>query len=103
VRNADDLPAYRTIVMAVCPALFAINELCAMRADSPRLTRVPVSIDTLGMTALPVGEFMISLYNDQAAERLVLQSTGGTVLAHTVMDEALAWWQTELEGLGVVA
>jgi len=88
--TVDDILAYRESVAAAQPALGLVMALCAGRAG------VGVAIEAVGVPladygALPVEDFMVSLYNDHSVQRLRLTlPDGGRLDMQDVLREALA-------------
>lgn len=95
VFGAEDLPAYRAILRQQSPALATIFDLCAMRPEGPTLKLVAVEVPIAEYGKLSVEDFMVSLYNQNTVQRVVVASAdGGQRLAHEVLGEALAWWKS---------
>jgi hypothetical protein len=73
---------------AMSPALAAIMALCARQTGTQLITEaVPVPIEDYA--GLSVEDFMVSLYNDHAVQRLLLvTSTGARLDMQDVLAEA---------------
>jgi hypothetical protein len=91
VFNAEDLPAYRTILRQNSPALATIFDLCALRPEGPTLKVVAVEVPIAEYHKLSVEDFMVSLYNQNSVQRVVVAwRDGRQALAHEVLGEALS-------------
>ena len=88
--EADDILVFRAELVAAVPALGQVFELCAQRIGGPRLAVEAMSVPTSNLGALPVEDFMVSLYNDHTVQRVFLAWPGGARrLAHDVLAEAM--------------
>jgi hypothetical protein len=88
--EADDILVFRAELAAAVPALGQVFELCAQRVGGPRLVVEAVSVATSDLGALPVEDFMVSLYNDHTVQRVVVAWPDGQQrLAHDVLGEAM--------------
>jgi hypothetical protein len=67
--GADD-PLARRRAAAADPALALVMELAAMRADGPRLVLEAVTITAAEAAALRQADYMVSLYNGAAVQRV---------------------------------
>lgn len=88
--DADDILAYRAALAATQPALGLVMALCAGR-DGARVVTEAVAVPIEDYSALPVEDFMVSLYNDHSVQRLRLVLPDGErrdMLA--VLGEAIA-------------
>ena len=101
VFNAEDLPAYRALLRQNSPALAAIFDLCAMRPEGPTLKLVAVEVPIAEYHKLSVEDFMVSLYNQNSVQRVVVAwGDGRQTLAHEVLGEAIndaAVWLQSIE------
>ena len=91
--DADDLPAYRASLAAASPALATIFALASGRGETLlRLDAVEVPIEDYPTLSVP--DFMVSLYNGNTVQRVVIVSPdGATALAHDTIGAALAYWE----------
>jgi hypothetical protein len=92
---AEDVLAFRARLKQESPALGLIFDLCASpAAGGPRLETRAVEVPIAEYHRLSIEDFMVSLYNRNTVQRVVIVSAdGGMRLAHEVMDEALTWWR----------
>lgn len=89
--EADDILAFREGLAAASPALGLVFGLAAMRPDGPRLVTEAVPVPTAEYGALPVQDFMVSLYNGHTVQRVrIALPDGGRHEAHAVLLEAIA-------------
>ena len=88
---ADDLPAWRGKLASNSAALAAIFALGSGQAQL-RIDSVEVPI--AAYPALSVEDFMVSLYNGNTVQRVMLVGPDGTpVLVHDVLTAALVYWE----------
>ena len=73
--DIDDILKFRAGIAASSPGLGRIMALCSGRS-SLELATVTVPISDYG--ALPVEDFMVSLYNDHTVQRLLLKTADGS-------------------------
>ena len=91
---AEDVLAYRDAIADRSPALAAIFNLCALRPEGPVLKVVAVEVPIADYPQLPIEDYMVSLYNKNTVQRVVIASPDGTLtLAHGVLGEAVRRWQ----------
>jgi len=91
---AEDLPAFRAALAERSPALGVLFELGAMRPDGPRLMTRAVEVPIAEYHKLPVEDFMVSLYNRNTVQRVMIASPDAPDrLALEVIGEAVAWWR----------
>ena len=89
--NAEDLPAYRGILRQKSPALATLFDLCAMRPEGPTLKVVAVEVPIAEYHKLSVEDFMVSLYNQNSVQRVVVAwGDGRQTMAHEVLGEAVS-------------
>jgi hypothetical protein len=89
--GADDLPAWRAKLAAQSAALAAIF---ALGSGQARLRIDSVEVPIADYSALSVEDFMVSLYNGNSVQRVMLVGLDGVpVPAHDVLAAALAYWQ----------
>ena len=99
VFSAADGPAYRDRLRAASPALATIFALCTVPPGAA-LEVAPVEVPIADYGRLSVEDFMVSLYNGNTVQRVVITRPGeGQPLVHPVLGEAIAWWR----GSGAVA
>jgi hypothetical protein len=79
--GAPDLPAYRAQLRSGSPALAEVFALVAMEPDGPRLQLLPMAVPPDAVAALPVEDFMVSLYNNHHVQRLMLTTPTGAAPA----------------------
>jgi hypothetical protein len=92
---ADDLPAWRGKLASNSAALAAIFALGSGQAQL-RIDSVEVPI--ADYPALSVEDFMVSLYNGNTVQRVMLTGRDGQpVPAHDVLAAALIFWQDAAE------
>ncbi len=97
---SGDVLAHRQMVRASSEALRTIVDLAAHRDDGPRLVHRPVAVSAEEYPQLSIGDFMVSLYNGLAVERLLVTwPDGRTEEALQVLDDALK----QLEALQAAA
>lgn len=91
---AEDPPAFRAVVAERMPALGLIFDLGAMRPDGPRLVTRAVEVPIADYHKLRVEDFMVSLYNGNTVQRVLIAAPGAPDrLALELLGEAIAWWQ----------
>ena len=90
VLHAEDVLAFRTRLGALLPALGLVFALCALAPGGPRLVTKAVAVPLPDYPALPLADFMVSLYNQNSVQRVLLVGAGDDRLAHAVLGEALA-------------
>lgn len=93
VHGAADPIAYRAELARRSPAMAAVfalgNQTATLRLDS-------VEIPIADYPALGVEDFMVSLYNGNTVQRVMLVAPGaGPVLAHAILDDAIAFWRVQ--------
>ena len=94
VYAAEDLPAFRAALAERSPALGLIFELGAIRSDGARLVTRSVEVPIAEYHKLSVEDFMVSLYNKNTVQRVMIASPDAPDrLALEVIGEAVAWWQ----------
>jgi len=98
VFEAEDPPAFRAALAERSPALAVIFALGALQLDGPRLVTRTVEVPIAEYHKLSVEDFMVSLYNKNTVQRVMIASPDAPDrLALEVIGEAIAWWQ----GFGV--
>jgi len=88
--HAEDVLAFRARLAAAVPALGRIFSLCALAPDGPRLATKTVAVPLPDYPSLPLADFMVSLYNSNTVQRVLLVGAGDDQLAHEVLGEAVA-------------
>ena len=97
VYAAEDVLAFRRLLLQEAPALGLLSELGSGRADAPRLETRSVEVPIADYPGLPVADYMVSLYNRNTVPRvLIVGPDGGARPAHEVLGEALAFWRERL-------
>lgn len=87
--GAEDILTFRED-LARAPAVRLVFEMCAQRSHGPHLALEAVAVPIADYGALPVEDFMVSLYNDHNVQRVVLvKPDGSRQLAHGVLADAL--------------
>lgn len=91
---AEDVLAYRAALADRSPALAAIFSLCALKPEGPVLQVVAIDVPIADYPQLPVEDYMVSLYNKNTVQRVVIASPDGRQTpAHGVLAAALRWWE----------
>jgi hypothetical protein len=90
---AEDVLAFRTRLAAAMPALDSVFALCALAPDGPRLVTRTVAVPLPDYPSLPLADFMVSLYNGNTVQRVLLVGAGDGRLALEVIGEAVAGLQ----------
>jgi hypothetical protein len=91
---AEDVLAYRAALADRSPALAAIFNLCALKPEGPVLQVVAIEVQIADYPQLPVEDYMVSLYNKNTVQRVVIALPDGRqTLAHGVLAAALRWWE----------
>jgi hypothetical protein len=99
--GAPDLLAYRAQLRSGSPALAEVFALVAMEPDGPRLQLLPVAVPPDAVAALPVEDFMVSLYNNHHVQRLLLTTPSSTSPAHAQLTAAVADLAGEMAAFGL--
>jgi hypothetical protein len=87
----DDILAFRARLAANAPALGLVFELCALRAEGARLVIEAVDVPLADYGGLEIEDFMVSLYNDHAVQRVRIALLDGSRRdVHEVLAEAIA-------------
>ena len=91
VFQAEDVLAFRERLRAQSPALGLIFDLCAIAPGGPRLEIRAVEVPIADYGGLSIEDFMVSLYNANTVQRVVIVSPDASQrLAHEVLGQALA-------------
>jgi hypothetical protein len=99
--HAEDVVAYRSNLRAQSPALGTIFDLCTPHPAAPTLKTVAIAVPIADYPSLRVEDYMVSLYNQNTVQRVVIAWPDGTqALAHEILAEAMAWWEAEMARLG---
>ena len=92
VFDAEDVLAFRERLRAQEPALGLIFDLCASAPAGPRLKTHAVAVPIEEYGGLSIEDFMVSLYNANTVQRVVLaMEDGSKQLAHEVLGKAMAY------------
>lgn len=95
VFHAEDVLAFRARLRSEEPALGLIFDLCAAAPDGPRLETRAVAVPIEAYGRLSIEDFMVSLYNANTVQRVMIVAPGGVArLAHEVLGEAMAYLRT---------
>ena len=95
-RGDADLLVWRNSVAARFPGLGDIMALAANRPEGPRLSLGEVSIPLSAYGSLGIEDFMVSLYNGNTVQRVLLTRPDGTrTEIHPLLKAAIA----ELQGI----
>ncbi len=85
----DDPLVERAALGAESPGLALALELAAHRASGPRLAVESVEVPLTDYGCLPTADFMVSLYNENTVQRLLVAFPDGSRQdAHEVLHEA---------------
>jgi hypothetical protein len=94
VFGAEDLPAWRDAVAARSDAVATVFALSTGRSDAHTLRIDTVTVPIVNYAALSVEDYMVSLYNRNSVQRVMIVAPDGkTVLAHELLEAALAYWE----------
>jgi hypothetical protein len=89
--SEDDPLAFRARLARESEPLALTLALAAMEEGGPRLVVEPVAVPLENYSALPVEDFMVSLYNDHTVPRVRIALADGTRRdVHAVLEAALA-------------
>lgn len=101
--GAEDILAFRD-GLAQAPAVRLVFELCVQRPHGPHLALEAVAVPIADYGALPVEDFMVSLYNDHSVQRVVVvQPDGSRQLAQGVLASALQALEVAASGTPIAA
>ena len=93
VFGAQDVLAWRAELAARSPALALVAELASGRHGGAALRIDAITVPIADYPTLAVEDYMVSLYNQNTVQRVVIVRSGGsTVLAHEVLATALDYW-----------
>lgn len=93
---SEDLLSFRAGIAASAPALAEIMTLAALRPDGSRLAIDAVKVPLADYGALSTADFMVSLYNDNTVQRVLLTHPHGPrTEIHPLLKAAI----TELRGI----
>jgi len=85
----DDVLVFRARLAANSDALALLFALCALRPDGPRLVTEAVEVPIADYSALPVEDFMVSLYNNHTMMRVRIAVGEARHDVHEVLARAL--------------
>ena len=89
---AEDVLAFRDRLGAEEPALRLVFDLCAFVPRGPRLETHAIAVPIEAYGELSIEDFMVSLYNANTVQRVVIVAEGGRAsLAHEVLDDAIGY------------
>ena len=93
VFGAQDVLAWRAELGARSPALALVAELASGRHDGAMLRIDAITVPIADYPTLAVEDYMVSLYNQNTVQRVVIvRSDGSVVLAHEILAAALDYW-----------
>ena len=93
VFGAQDVLAWRAALAKQSAALGLVGELASGRHDGALLRVDAITVPIADYPALAIEDYMVSLYNQNTVQRVVIVRSGGsTVLAHEVLATALDYW-----------
>ncbi len=93
VFGAQDVLAWRRALADRSAALALVAELGSGRQDGAVLRIDTIEVPIADYPALSVEDYMVSLYNHNTVQRVVIVTRdGATVLAHDILASALAYW-----------
>jgi hypothetical protein len=87
---AEDLLEFRVSVGAENLALALVMELAAHRPHGPRFMVMERQISLEHYGALPIEDFMVSLYNNHSVQRLMVVGLSPELEAAAVLQQAVA-------------
>ena len=94
VFGAPDVLAWRAALAERSEALALVAELASGRYDGARLRIDAVTVPISEYPALAVEDYMVSLYNQNTVQRVVIvRRDGSTVPAHEIIGAALDFWE----------
>ncbi len=88
--DPKDLLEFRAAVSAENGALSLVMELAAHRPRGPQLTVIERQIALEQYGALPLEDFMVSLYNNHSVQRLMVVGLPTAMEAEAVLQQAVA-------------
>jgi hypothetical protein len=92
VFDAEDVLGFRQRLRAEEPALGPIFDLCASQPGGPRLEIRAVAVPIEKYGTLSIEDYMVSLYNDNTVQRVVIAAQDWPILvAHEVLGKAIAY------------
>ena len=93
VLGAQDVLAWRAILAARSEPLALLAELASGRHDGATLRIDPITVPIADYPALDVEDYMVSLYNQNTVQRVVIvKGDSSTVLAHDILAAAVEYW-----------
>ncbi len=87
--GADDRLLFRDAVAARSPSVARLMSLAALEPDGPRLQLVAVEMPPAEYPALPIEDFMVSLYSAMTVQRVRLVAGGQLYDVHQLIDDAV--------------
>ncbi|MDB5530091.1 MAG: hypothetical protein JWR51_3194 [Devosia sp.] len=95
VFGVPDVLAWRATLAAQSAALGQVAELASGRHDGATLRIDAITVPIADYPALAVEDYMVSLYNQNTVQRVVVvKRDGSTALAHDVLAAALDYWDS---------
>ncbi len=98
VFGAEDVLAYRAAVAAACPEMAAVFGDVARADTISRIAVRTVKVPLPEYGELSVQDYMVSLYNQNTVQRVMLVGDGPDRPAHPVLRDAIAFWRGQLAG-----
>ncbi|MDB5586702.1 MAG: hypothetical protein JWP26_1672 [Devosia sp.] len=93
VFGAPDVLAWRATLAARSVGVELVGELASGRDDGALLRVDAITVPIADYPALAVEDYMVSLYNQNTVQRVVVvRRDGSTVLAHEILAAALDYW-----------
>lgn len=87
----EDILVYRAALAGRSAELRIVFAICAATPDGPGLVTEAVEIPIADYGALPIADFMVSLYNNHSMQRVLVAWPDGTRrVAHEVLEAAVA-------------
>ena len=87
--GADDRLVFRDAIAARSSSVARLMSLAALEPDGPRLQLVAVEVPPAGYPALPVEDFMVSLYSAMTVQRVRLVADEQLYDVHQLIDDAV--------------
>ena len=92
VLGAQDVLDWRATLAKQCPALALVAHLASGKHDGATLRIDTIRLPIADYPALGIEDYMVSLYNQNSVQRVVVaRRDGSTVLAHDILAAALAY------------
>ena len=93
VFGAEDVLAWRAMLAARSEPLALVADLASGQRDGAILRVDAITVPIADYPALAVEDYMVSLYNQNSVQRVVIvRGDGSTALAHEILASALEYW-----------